>query len=174
MNVLFVTLAVWVVAFVVHLVWWRVWLPKHQLITLLALFGVFFLAATLAAVLFPSWLELGADGGWVLLGWAYFGLLYWALAFCYVITYSAMEGDSPTLSLARELALRADGGMSREEIAEFFALRPFIGARIGALVKDGVLVPEEGGYRLAPGNYHFFRLILGYRRIAFGKIKDGG
>ena len=43
-----------------------------------------------------------------------------------------------------------------------------------ALMTDGVLLEDEGGYRVAPGRYVFFRTILGYRRIVFGKIKDGG
>lgn len=170
MFVLILTASTLLAAFLFHLAWWRVKLPKHQLKTLLLIFGLFFLAASGLVVMKPAWAGLDP----ALLGWLYFAVFYWAAAFCYMITYSAMEGDSPTLSLTREFARRGDGGMIKEEIEAFFAERPFIGARIGALVKDGVLIPEEGGYRLAPGNYLFFRLILGYRRVVFGKIKDGG
>lgn len=170
MLALILTAITLLAATVFHLLWWRVRLPKHQLKTLLLIFGLFFLAASGLVVMKPTW--TGLQPAW--LGWLYFAVFYWAAAFCYVITYSAMEGDSPTLSLTRELAKRGNRGMTRGEIEVFFAQRPFIGARIAALVKDGVLIPEEGGYRLAPGSYLFFRLILCYRRVFFGRIKDGG
>ncbi len=171
MIVFTLTASTLLAAFLLHLAWWRVKLPVHQLKALLMIFGVAFLVASAALLADSS----GAAGGMpVWLVWLYFAVFYWAAAFCYVITYSAMEGDSPTLSLTREFARRGADGMSREDIEAFFAARPFIGARIAALVKDGVLVPESDGYRLAPGNYWFFRLILGYRRAVFGKIKDGG
>ncbi len=173
MTILVSTAATFLVAFVLHLVWWRIKVPVHQLKALLVIFGLIYVATTLAScILRPTLFAVGEAG--VILGWIYFSAFYWSAAFCYVITYSAMEGDSPTLSLTRELAKRGNRGMTRGEIEVFFAQRPFIGARIAALVKDGVLIPEEGGYRLAPGSYLFFRLILCYRRVFFGRIKDGG
>ena len=85
-----------------------------------------------------------------------------------------MEGDSPTLSLTRYFHCRGDEGISHEEIEEFFRRRPFVGARVKALVTDKVFIEEQGGYRLSPGSYVFFRVILGYRRVVFGPIKSGG
>ena len=173
MIVLILTAATLLAAFLFHLVWWRVRLPLHQLKALLLIFGAFFAAASLVLLFSPDFSSLAsAFAAWFV--WLYFALFYWAMAFCYVITYSAMEGDSPTLSLTREFARRGEDGMTRSEIEGFFAQRPVIGARIAALVKDGVLIPKESGYRLVPGSYFFFRLILGYRRVVFGKIKDGG
>jgi len=85
-----------------------------------------------------------------------------------------MEGDSPTLSLTRHLHRRGDVGVSHEEIEDFFRERPFVGARVKALVMDKIFMEESTGYRLASGKYLFFRLILGYRRVVFGPIKSGG
>ena len=170
MIVFILTAGTLLAAFLCHLAWWWVRVPVHQLRVLLVVFGLFFVASSGLVVMRPAWTN--SDHVWLV--WLYFAVFYWAAAFCYVITYSAMEGDSPTLSLTRELARRGEQGMTREDLEEFFAARPFIGARIAALVKDGVLVSEEGGYRLAPRSYWFFRLILGYRRLMFGNIKDGG
>ena len=115
--------------------------------------------------------------GWLgneLVSFLYFSLFYWAAALCYVITYSAMEGDSPTLSLTRHLHRKGIEGISHEEVEEFFRQRPFVGARVKALVTDNIFIEESGGYRLSTGRYAFFRLILGYRRVVFGPIKSGG
>lgn len=165
-----ITLAAFLILFVawlLHLALWRVCLPKAQLKTLLIIF--FFVWAVVVVALCLS--ETTFFG---VLGFLYFSLIYWSAAFCYVITYSAMEGDSPTLSLTRHLYRRGEEGVSHEEIEEFFRQRPFVGARVRALVTDDIFVEEEGGYRLSPGRYLFFRVILGYRRVVFGPIKSGG
>ena len=155
------------VAWLLHLALWRVRLPKAQLKTLLTMFLLVWVSAV-----FALWVIEAAFFG--ALGFLYFSLIYWSAALCYVITYSAMEGDSPTLSLTRHLHCRGDAGVSHEEIEEFFRQRPFVGARVKALIADNIFIEEQGGYRLSPGRYLFFRVILGYRRIVFGPIKSGG
>jgi hypothetical protein len=142
-------------------------LPKAQLKTLLIIF--FFVWAVVVVALC-----LGETTFFGVLGFLYFSLIYWSAAFCYVITYSAMEGDSPTLSLTRHLHRKGAAGISHEEVEEFFRQRPFVGARVKALVTDNIFMEESTGYRLASGRYLFFRLILGYRRVVFGPIKSGG
>jgi len=151
----------------IHVVLWRFRLPKSQLKTLLLIFLVVWLLAV-------SLWGMGHLWGVSLLGLFYFSLFYWSAALCYVITYSAMEGDSPTLSLTRHLHRKGALGISHEEVEKFFRQRPFVGARIRALVMDNIFIEESGGYRLASGKYLFFRLILGYRRVVFGAIKSGG
>lgn len=155
------------VAWLLHLALWRVRLPKAQLKTLLIIFLLVW-TVVVAALCLSETTFFGV------LGFLYFSLIYWSAALSYVITYSAMEGDSPTLSLTRHLHRRGEEGVSHEEIEEFFRQRPFVGARVKALVTDNVFIEEEGGYRLSPGRYVFFRVILGYRRVVFGPIKSGG
>ena len=155
------------VAWLLHLTLWRVRLPNSQLKTLLIIFLLVWAAVVVA-------LCLSEAAFFGVLGFLYFSLIYWSAALCYVITYSAMEGDSPTLSLTRHLHRKGEEGVSHEEIEDFFRQRPFVGARVRALVTDNVFLEESGGYRLASGKYLFFRLILGYRRVVFGPIKSGG
>jgi len=173
LNILVVAIGCLAAAFGFHLLWWRLRLPQSQLKALLVVFFI-----TWSVVCAFAWigncgfLSLGKGGAFV--GFPYFSLLYWSAALCYVITYSAMEGDSPTLSLTRHLHARGAEGVSHEEIEEFFRQRPFVGARVKALVTDDIFIEEEGGYRLSAGRYLFFRVILGYRRVVFGPIKSGG
>jgi hypothetical protein len=84
-----------------------------------------------------------------------------------------MEGDSPTLSLVRHLELAGEAGISHREMEVFFEKRPFVGARIAALVKDEILIREESGYRLAGGTPFLFRIVLVYRRVVFGRTQFG-
>ena len=172
MSPLILATSTWFLAFVLHLTLWRWRLPKNQLKALLVVFAVVWAVAAFSVL--ASFVGLGSlAAGW-LVDFLYFCLIYWSAAFCYVITYSAMEGDSPTLSLTRHLHRRGEKGVSHEEVEEFFRQRPFVGARVKALVTDNIFMEESGGYRLASGKYLFFRLILGYRRVVFGPIKSGG
>ena len=172
MSYLFLSAGALFIAWIVHLAIWRWRLPKAQLKALLVIFSVVWAIAAL--LILTDFVGFGSFAAGWLVGFLYFCLIYWSAAFCYVITYSAMEGDSPTLSLTRHLHRRGEEGVSHEEIEEFFRQRPFVGARVKALVTDNIFVEEEGGYRLYPGSYLFFRIILGYRRVVFGPIKSGG
>lgn len=160
-------------AWCLHLILWRWRLPKAQLKALLAIFALVWVVAAVAP-LATGIDETNVFGGPLLVAFLYFCLIYWSAALCYVITYSAMEGDSPTLSLTRHLHRRGKEGVPHEEIEEFFRQRPFVGARVKALITDNILIEELDGYRLSPGRYIFFRVILGYRQIVFGPIKSGG
>ena len=172
MSSLFLAAGALFLAWIVHLAIWRWRLPRAQLKALLVIFAVVWALAALSVLtgFVGAW---SFAAGWFV-GFLYFCLIYWSAAFCYVITYSAMDGDSPTLSLTRPLHRRGDEGVSHEEIEEFFRQRPFVGARVKALITDNIFIEEQSGYRLSPGRYLFFRLILGYRRIVFGPIKSGG
>ena len=172
MSSLFLAAGALFLAWIVHLAIWRWRLPRAQLKALLVIFAVVWALAALSVLtgFVGAW---SFAAGWFV-GFLYFCLIYWSAAFCYVITYSAMEGDSPTLSLTRHLHRSGDKGIPHEEIEEFFRQRPFVGARVKALVADNVFIEEQGGYRLSPGSYVFFRVILLYRRVVFGPIKSGG
>lgn len=162
-----------VVAWAAHLLLWRVRLPKGQLKTLLVVFFVTWCCAAFVAWL-GDWRLVRFSDGQTIVGFLYLCLFYWSAALCYVITYSAMEGDSPTLSITRHLHRNGVAGVSHDEVEEFFRERPFVGARVKALVADNIFMEESGGYRLASGKYLFFRVILGYRRVVFGPVKAGG
>lgn len=172
MTFLYLSVGALFIAWIVHLAIWRWRLPKAQLKALLIVFAVVWALAALSVLtgFVGAW---SFAAGWFV-GFLYFCLIYWSAAFCYMITYSAMEGDSPTLSLTRHLHRRGEEGVSHDEVEDFFRQRPFVGARVKALVTDNIFVEEEGGYRLSPGSYLFFRVILGYRRVVFGPIKSGG
>jgi hypothetical protein len=173
MGFLIATGSALLTAFAFHLILWRLRLPQSQLKTLLVLFFLTWCGAVGFAWA-SDWNYFALGEGSAFVGFLYFSLLYWAAALCYVITYSAMEGDSPTLSLTRHLHRKRAEGVSHEEIEEFFRQRPFVGARVKALVTDSIFIEESGGYRLASGKYLFFRLILGYRKVVFGPVKAGG
>lgn len=151
------------VFWVIHIALWKFRLPKHQIRALLILAATIYLLGSILLLVTSSALE-------VLLKTTFF---YWPVVLCYVITYSAVEGDSPTLSLMLRLQQSGNSGLSRGEIYSFFAERPFIRARITALLRSSMVEERNGRYVLAGQPSIPFRIVLGFRKI-FGTIPKGG
>lgn len=157
--------------FVIHLLWWRIALPRRQRTVLLALF-IFggLLVAPLA-----GWLGglLGLSPlSWI--QWLNVALAVVAFALAYVVTYSALEADSPTLSLVRHIATGGSRGAAEHELREFMATRPFVGARLSALVEEGMVYEREGRILLADHPYTLFRMVLLHREKVLGLTHHGG
>jgi hypothetical protein len=106
--------------------------------------------------------------------WLNVGLAVVAFALAYVVTYSALEADSPTLSLVRYIASAGADGVREKELREFMASRPFVGARLSALVEEGMVHEREGRIHLAEHPYTLFKLVLLHRERVLGLTHHGG
>lgn len=163
MRILITTASLFSAAWFVHLVIWRTWLPRRQIQTLLLIF----------AAVFIGWLAVSDPLALPLVGALQIALLYFSASFCYVITYSAIEGDSPTLSLMRLLAEKKDEGLPADEVADFLSRRPFIQARLTALIHSKLVREENTRFRIAGQPSLPFRVVLGFRKL-YGPISKGG
>jgi hypothetical protein len=147
----------------VHVIVWKVRLPKQQMKALFIIFLAGFL----------SWAAFSLAHRAALFAIAYVALYFWSLSFFYIITYSAVEADSPTLSLVHFIGTAGDAGRSPDEINLFMIQRPFLGARLAALARSGLIREEEGRYIISGNESFAFRLILGFRKV-YGSIPKGG
>ncbi len=163
MTVFLTTCLLFGVALVVHFILWRLRCPRHEYTALFVIFGAG-LAAWLAFALWHS------TALWQLLQTA---LFYTATCLAYVVAYSSVEGDSPTLSLMRFIAENETAGRSHDEVRRFFAERPFARSRLAALMDAGLVREENGRYVVAGRGSFAFRSILIYRRI-YGNVPRGG
>lgn len=162
MTTLSTTLCLLAITWVIHVALWRFRLPRNQTRALLFLFtlvlGVWliFLAPRLGLVETLQVMTLSIP-----------------LFLCYVITYSAIEGDSPTLSLMKHLDERRHTGLHKDEVFLFFLARPFLQARIDALVKSGLIKLEGERFVIAKKPSLSFKVVLEFRKL-FGPISKGG
>jgi len=171
MSVFFATTLLIGSLFMVHLVWWRLALPRRQRAALLVLFfvGSLILAPVAGVVLGKVGVE---PLSWI--QWLNVALAVVAFTLAYVVTYSALEADSPTLSLVRHIAAAGASGVREEELATFMASRPFVGARLSALLEEGMIHEREGRIHLAEHPYTLFRLVLLHREKVLGLTHHGG
>jgi len=162
MTIFLTAIGLFSLGLVLHLVLWRIRLPKYHTRTLLILFASLFLVWMAG---WPFWKIQWNEG-------LHICLFYWGLCLCYIITYSAIEGDSPTLSLLKHLSDQPKG-MSQAQVEGFFLERPFVNARLEALRHDGLVSEDHGKYFVAGKPSLFFGLILAFRRL-YGQIESGG
>ena len=157
--------------FAVHLVWWRIALPRRQRAVLLGLFLLGGLALAPLIGFLLVWLGFAPLS---FVQWLNVGLAVVAFALAYVVTYSALEADSPTLSLVRHIASSGSGGLREEQLRDFMASRPFVGARLSALVDEGMVHEREGRIHLAEHPYTLFKMVLLHRERVLGLTHHGG
>ena len=139
MAALLIALALFGAAWLAHLLWWRVQLPRRHSVALIAVFAVVPVIAMLAfpSVFLPSLAEIPA----VL-------ALYTGAAACYLIVYTGIEQTSPTLVIVRALERAGQGGCSKEDLARLITDDLFVRPRLEALALDGLIAPVEGGWAL--------------------------
>jgi len=149
-----------VVLWVVHWVWWRIALPRRQRPVLLM---IFLSGGILLAPVASSLVEYFGFGALTLIQWLNVGLVVVAVTLAYVVAYSAVEADSPTLSLVRHIASSGAVGLREEELREFMAKRPFLGARLAALLDEEMIREQGEKITLANHTYVLFRLVIWHR-----------
>ena len=163
MKIFLTTLALFVTAFVLHVIIWRIRLPRHQLRALMLVFGSIILlwvpVSVLATISEPDVLHVV--------------LFYVVSSLCYFIIYTTIEADSPTLSLMQYIAVHEPQGIPADQVKQFLTRRPFVKARLSALIHSGEIREQNGCYKISGNPSLFFRLILEFRKL-YGPISRGG
>ncbi len=157
-------------AFLVHVAWWRLCLPRRQTRALLLIFLGCGAGALLGLRLLGPrdgvpWPRTAAD-------YVQIGLLVLAFAAAYVITYSAVEADSPTLVLVRVIAAAGPEGLPEADLYEKASDDVLVTPRVADLVRDGMLQLDGGRYHLTGKGRRFVRIFICYRWL-LGAGKGG-
>jgi hypothetical protein len=163
MQIFLTTCALLGVSFLAQIVLWKIRLPHQQIRALLIIFTVVFGLWLVGAIVFSV----------ALLEVLHVGMFYVSISLCYVITYTAIEADSPTLSLIHLLGGKRAEGCSGDEIARFLTQHSFVKSRLAALVNSGLIREQNGRYVMAGKHSLAFRVILGFRKV-YGSIPKGG
>jgi hypothetical protein len=168
MRLFLAGLALLILAFVVHVIIWRVHPPKRSI---RALLGIFAATPLVAVPLFiaaePSSAVIDAslpDALRVL-------LFYVPSSLVYVCLYSAIEAQSPSLAIVSYVAGCGSAGCSEADIANHIIDGESVNARIDAMKAAKMIVVGDGRCALTPGGRlwaelfefsgNIFRLPLG-------------
>ncbi|TAM36228.1 hypothetical protein EPN54_05715 [bacterium] len=158
MSVLISGSLLFAIAFLLHLAVWRLHYPRNPIKTLILLFGATALLGIIFLVLCASYTAVQC---------AHIVLFFFSLFICYLITYSAIEADSPSLVIVLRVAKFGKEGLPSEHIKESLGNDLLIEPRLKDLVESGLVdlsgstykINEKGRLLLLP--FVIYRNFLG-------------
>jgi len=175
MLIFFSGTGVFLFAFIVHLIIWRICVPERQLKVLLTLFtGVFaftVVTSILVQIVLPYKLipfPLPSQ----LTEYIHIGLLYVSLSMVYIEFFTALDADSPSIFII--LAIAQEGGKGMKETDLQAMLKPLkeniiIMSRIGNMLRDEMICEKDGKYIITQKGMFFIFLNKIYRWLVNNK-----
>ena len=155
-------------AFCLHLALWRISAPRRQIRALLRLFF-----GMLAAALVLGWLTRLPAFRWSPAEAVHLALFYAGLTLSYIITYTAVQVDSPSLVIVSRIAAGGEAGLGRDELFAQLTDDLLVRPRLEDLVRDEVVTLDGGVYRVCRRGSGFLALIVGWRRLMGLPIRGG-
>jgi hypothetical protein len=99
-------------------------------------------------------------------------VLYVSLVLAYLITYSAIEVDSPSLVIILKIAESGDNGIESSALSAWLTDELLVDPRLADLVRDKAARLENGRYHLTPKGMLLAEIMVFYRRLL--KAGKGG
>lgn len=153
-------------SFFLHFIVWRIHVPKRQAKVVFLLF-----VGALCYGSFIFWkydeklsifgLHPPGDLAQFLRFWVY----YLSLTLAYMITYSAIEADSPSLIITMKIAEAGRSGLTKEGLEYSIDDDTLIEPRLKDLLTDKMAELHEGKYRLRMKGIIIAQLFRFYREI---------
>lgn len=171
MTVLLWGLALLGGALALHVLWWRTRLPRNQLAALLKLF-LTVLALWLGANALLGLTDLDIAGlPLPAVPCLHAGLLYISAALAYVVLFSTIDADSPSINILRTLDEAGPQGLTEAELLRRTGMERFFLSRLERMETDGMTRRTPQG--LSPGlnGSLLLGLVLLWRSI-MGAPKD--
>lgn len=161
MNVLIAGLIPFAAAFAAHVLVWRLAHPTRGITLLLKLFAGVLAGAALAIVLpgVRPWSGLTPPELFRA------ALLYISLALSYVILFSAIDEDSPSISIVKFAALAGEEGCPEEALTLLVTDEIIATSRLQSMVAAGSVVREGDRFRLGPQGVAWNRFLGFFHRL---------
>lgn len=167
MFVAAIGIALLAIAFLAHLIVWRLRLPRNHTQALLLIFLATPLAA--ACVMFFAIPEADPFSLWETL---HLLLFHTAMSLVYIIGYSAIEQDSALLATYAKIESAGPDGIAEEDLAAILEHGASPRQRLELMAQTGLVERRDGHYALTQKGAHLARLFACAERI-FG-LPQGG
>lgn len=166
MGILIVATLTIAVAFAIHLALWKIRLPRKQTRGILIIFfGI--LAVTVVSL---PWLSghfpaLGLSQPVGLPVYLHLICFVTAMTLAYMITYSAVEVDSPSLIMVHAISRAGAAGLPVTEFDKSMTDALLVEPRIKDTLRDDLVRLDGELYRLTPKGERMARLFILHRTI---------
>jgi len=150
----------------VHLIWWRIALPKRQTRTLLVVFTTTpLVVVTIVAVAgYPLHLSISSI--------SLVALFHASCALTYIALYSAIEQQSPTLAIVSRLSKSGNAGCTTDQLQASFGQEMPMENRL-ALMEQSAWLRTDGDQLRLTDEGRFFARLFDRAAQVFGLSKGG-
>lgn len=155
MKILVWTSTAFLTAFLVHIIIWKIQVPKKQTISLIK---IFFSTLT---IFFIILYYLRSD----IFEYINVFIFFISLTFAYLFTYTALEADSPSLLMIMEIANAGFSGLSKEKLEKSMNDNLLVKPRIQDLARDNFVIIKNGKYKLTKSGRVFVSIFIAYRKL---------
>jgi len=163
MNVLVLSLALFIVSLLIQLIIWKIRIPKRQTKALLSLFILVLIGGLFVINAISDHLDVLTVKSF----FEYFHicLFFISLTLAYMITYSAIEVDSPSLVMINAIAKAGPKGLGEKIFTKMMTDEILIKPRLADLLNDKMAYYDGDRYRLTLKGILFARLFIFYRKL---------
>ena len=174
MVILFWGTILLLISFAIHLIVWRIRLPRKQTRALVIIFyGVF----SLWCLLMQNQLFFGSESKLYLLNqyseYAHIFLYFCFVTFVYIGVYTLIEADSPSLLIIYHIHAAGEEGLQKDALYESLNDNILVVPRVNDLLRDEMATLENGTYKITPKGIFMVRILLFHRWIMKVDHKGG-
>jgi len=164
--ILLLTSLLLLLSFTLHLIWWRKKMPiQTTKILLCVFFGMLILSITIYCSVHTSWIALSFSEI------MRFILLYSSCAFVYIILYSAIEQQSPTLAILHYIDSRGIHGCDGKSLVHYLSTLEEVKQRLFRMEQGEWIILMQGNWCLTKkGRYiaYLFECAAVFFRLGKG------
>lgn len=156
MKILSLGMIIFCIAFLLHLMIWKIHVPKSHKRTLLQIFF---------ATLLISFIILSFVTNLLIIEYLHIFLLFVALTLAYITTYSSIEVDSPTLVIINAIVNAGKNGLEKNMLIERLSEEMLIEPRIKDLLADKMIYLSDKKYKLTKSGLWLAKIFTFYRKL---------
>ncbi len=100
-------------------------------------------------------------------------LFFISMFLAYLLAYSAVEADSPSLLITMTIYRAGSEGIEEGQLMKSLDMDRFFESRVTRLIEDRMIEKSDGRYRVAPKGRMAMNIVVGYRRLMGGSTELG-
>ncbi len=173
MKVLAFGLGLFLVSVLLQIAVLRIHIPRRQMTFLFNVFVVVLILGISANFVLPFLGVVSAPGALSIPESIHVVLFFVSMLLAYLLAYSAVEADSPSLLITMTIYRAGSEGIEEGQLMKSLDMDRFFESRVTRLIEDRMIEKSDGRYRVAPKGRMAMNIVVGYRRLMGGSTELG-
>lgn len=173
MKVFAFGLGLFLLSIVLQIIVLRIHIPRRQMTFLFNVFVVVLILGVSVNFALP-FLGVVSTGEALSVPEAMHVVLFFVSMFlAYLLAYSAVEADSPSLLITMTIYRAGSEGIEEGQLMKSLDMDRFFESRVTRLIEDRMIERSDGRYRVASKGRLAMNIVVGYRRLMGGSSELG-